>query len=130
MASNSQNTFSKLLGVQANGTPMGIGASDLASVLGGQSSLINALTNNGIFKYYQRLDGANNDLDNIKDSGLYGVATNVTHSPEPYCGLMVLKVSYTEVYQFAFSLLTGHLFVRGFGAEWSSWFMFTGTAVE
>lgn len=34
MASNSQNTFSKLLGVQANGTPMGIGASDLASVLG------------------------------------------------------------------------------------------------
>ena len=35
MASNSQNTFSKLLGVQANGTPMGIGASDLASVLGG-----------------------------------------------------------------------------------------------
>ena len=36
MASNSQTTFSKLLGVQANGTPMGIGASDLASVLGGQ----------------------------------------------------------------------------------------------
>jgi hypothetical protein len=35
MASNSQTTFSKLLGVQANGTPMGIGASDLASVLGG-----------------------------------------------------------------------------------------------
>lgn len=34
MASNSQTTFSKLLGVQANGTPMGIGASDLASVLG------------------------------------------------------------------------------------------------
>ena len=34
MASNSQNTFSNLLGVQANGTPMGIGASDLASVLG------------------------------------------------------------------------------------------------
>jgi hypothetical protein len=34
IASNSQTTFSKLLGVQANGTPMGIGASDLASVLG------------------------------------------------------------------------------------------------
>lgn len=38
MASNSQNTFSKLLGVQANGTPMGIGASDLASVLGGSDA--------------------------------------------------------------------------------------------
>lgn len=41
MASNSQNTFSKLLGVQANGTPMGIGASDLASVLGVRVSLYN-----------------------------------------------------------------------------------------
>ena len=37
MASNSQTTFSKLLGVQANGTPLGIGPSDLASVLGDAS---------------------------------------------------------------------------------------------
>jgi len=45
MASNSQNTFSKLLGVQANGTPMGIGASDLASVL-------------GVYKIYRNASGA------------------------------------------------------------------------
>jgi hypothetical protein len=42
MASNSQTTFSKLLGVQANGTPMGIGASDLASVLGVPAGMFNS----------------------------------------------------------------------------------------
>lgn len=48
MASNSQNTFSKLLGVQANGTPMGIGASDLASVLGVAKAI--TLENNEQFR--------------------------------------------------------------------------------
>jgi hypothetical protein len=62
MASNSQNTFSKLLGVQANGTPMGIGASDLASVLGVASNL-----------QYDALS----DILNITKPGIY-VSTNTT----------------------------------------------------
>ena len=51
MASNSQNTFSKLLGVQANGTPMGIGASDLASVLGVKGISLSKITNGSPMGY-------------------------------------------------------------------------------
>jgi hypothetical protein len=58
MASNSQNTFSKLLGVQANGTPMGIGASDLASVLGG---------------LYPRPVSSSIDLNTLKTAGSYKI---------------------------------------------------------
>jgi hypothetical protein len=57
MASNSQNTFSKLLGVQANGTPMGIGASDLASVLG--------------VVYKKDITYNVDDVDNVRDAGIY-----------------------------------------------------------
>ena len=68
MASNSQNTFSKLLGVQANGTPMGIGASDLASVLGGMKNKGNVGTNKNV-------------LTEITTNGLYQFGLGIINGP-------------------------------------------------
>lgn len=70
MASNSQNTFSKLLGVQANGTPMGIGASDLASVLGGVVNIGN-------------VGGGKDVLSTVTKNGLYQFGINTINCPKP-----------------------------------------------
>ena len=83
MASNSQNTFSKLLGVQANGTPMGIGASDLASVLGDLDGLEIASTS---------------DLDDFKEPGTYWWREYPQNSggTDTWCFLIVRHLSGTR----------------------------------
>jgi hypothetical protein len=78
MASNSQNTFSKLLGVQANGTPMGIGASDLASVLGAKQVEVN----NGL--------DFNSDLENGVYAMIGGTYTNYPGSDAELRGYLVV----------------------------------------
>jgi hypothetical protein len=105
MASNSQNTFSKLLGVQANGTPMGIGASDLASVLG------------------VNLFGSNYFSDDCNDLGpgvVYAIAA--THAPTNYCYILTLGGSSNDRVQYAAKIGESYMWVRNkSNGIWSDW---------
>lgn len=81
----------------------------------------------------RRAVNSGEDLNNIKDIGLYGLADNVTyvHAPQYMYLLMVARFSptSTSVHQLGFGT-GGRLFYRIFdGSSWSSWYRFTGTAI-
>ena len=113
MASNSQNTFSKLLGVQANGTPMGIGASDLASVLGEN------------IKHWVTVPSSEiTDVNDLRANGIYNT-TNKQNSPFDYCVIHVVNYGVDECVQIAYDILgSGYskqrVFVNGSWAGWST----------
>ena len=113
MASNSQNTFSKLLGVQANGTPMGIGASDLASVLG-------ALCYKGT---------ANNTMDaNALPNGYWSCYNENRPTNTPYIGnggIICFRAD-DVVLQIAFDKNTQKTFYRMEAYDaWTAWHEYT-----
>ena len=117
MASNSQNTFSKLLGVQANGTPMGIGASDLASVLGGVD-IVSAST-------------IGNDLNNFKGNKRLRILytyqlSDLANSPVSSGMAIIFSYCYEEWDGIQLFLGASEVYYRSMvGGNWQSWHKIT-----
>ena len=79
---------------------------------------------------------SSNDLNDIKTTGLYGVTTAPTNSPESqtYGTLIVQATSSGDVRQIFIRAggAGGFVYVRSFGGNpgsWTSWYKFTGTVV-
>jgi hypothetical protein len=80
---------------------------------------------------------SSNDLNDIKTTGLYGITTAPTNSPESktYGTLIVQATTSGDVRQMFIKVggADGFVYVRAFGGNpgfWTSWFKFTGTVVS
>ena len=114
-------TFTKLLGMNGDG-PMGIGASDIASVLG---------VVNGLLPYKKEWG----PLNDVVDTGIY-IAYSNNGAPEVSGGyLLVISYGSSDTLTRVFQLWCrdGHsdcIYFRNKRANtWSNWYKLTGTAV-
>ena len=88
-----------------------------------------------VFK--KRTLSSSDDLDDIVESGIYGISTSPAHIPEnqSYCTLIVNTNAGGGVNQIIFRNNPTEAFIyeRRYGGEpltWSSWFKFSGTIVS
>lgn len=75
---------------------------------------------------------SSDDLNDIKDSGIYGVTSAPTNSPEgnSYYTLIVQRTGAQDVRQLIFrGGSTAAIYTRNWSTTWSNWIKFTGTAV-
>ena len=75
-------------------------------------------------------------LKNITETGIYGITSAPTDSPEgvSYCTLLVQKTTNGDIRQIIFKGgVNTAIYVTSYGgnpATWSSWVKFTGTVVS
>jgi hypothetical protein len=76
---------------------------------------------------------SSDDLNNIKETGIYGITTSPTNAPESvtYCTLIVQKTSDSDVRQIIYRFSSGgqNIYMRAFGTAWTQWAKFTGTII-
>ena len=76
---------------------------------------------------------SSDDLDDIKETGIYSATTSPTHSPDSlqYFTLIVKKRDNTDIKQMIF--MAGFIYTRRYGGSplsWGSWYKFSGTVVS
>lgn len=96
-----------------------------------------AMTNRELTKkvFEKRTLTSADDLNNITETGIYGITTAPVNSPEAttYCTLLVKANSSNDIKQIIFEARSagGYIYIRSYGNNvWGSWYKFTGTVVS
>lgn len=94
-----------------------------------------AMTNREITdKIIKRHITSSDDLDDIKESGVYAIETMPINSPEnqQYCTLVVNKITDTAINQIIYKADAGKgvMYIRNYGGSWRPWYKFTGTSIS
>ena len=82
-------------------------------------------------RFEKRTLTSNDDLNNITEAGIYGIATQPSNSPVSYATLIVNKRSDGGISQLIQQ--SNSIYTRAYGGEtpaWTSWYKFTGTVVS
>ena len=99
-----------------------------------------AMTNRELTEkvFEKRTLTSDNNLNNITETGIYGITTKPTNAPEDtttYCTLIVQKTSIGDIRQIVIRSVNAaaYIYTRSYGGSplaWTPWFKFTGTVVS